>query len=135
MEKWSGPFSLVPCVRKVNVNTTDATTGATALLLPAQNTHTLHDPIMTPYADTEHARAGKFSVFFMCPHAEGWGRRGRVLTNLTPVLAVAMPRPLARAERGPGGRVSVPHRATSEKSVKPVKPRIIDYCRRVETLL
>jgi hypothetical protein len=26
----------------VNVNTTDATTGATALLLPAQNTHTLH---------------------------------------------------------------------------------------------
>ena len=30
----------------VNVNTTDATTGATALLLPAQNTHTLHDPIV-----------------------------------------------------------------------------------------
>jgi len=29
----------------VNVNTTDATTGATALLLPAQNTHT---PYMTP---------------------------------------------------------------------------------------
>ena len=29
----------------MNVNTTDATTGATALLLPAQNTHTLHDPI------------------------------------------------------------------------------------------
>ncbi len=26
----------------VNVNSTDATTGATALLLPAQNTHTLH---------------------------------------------------------------------------------------------
>ena len=38
----------------VNVNTTDATTGATALLLPAQNTHTLHDPIRDP----EHARAG-----------------------------------------------------------------------------
>ena len=38
----------------VNVKTTDATTGATALLLPAQNTHTLHDPIR----DTEHARAG-----------------------------------------------------------------------------
>ena len=38
----------------VNVNTTDATTGATALLLPAQNTHTLHDPIRNP----EHARAG-----------------------------------------------------------------------------
>jgi len=32
---------------------TDATTGATALLLSAQNTHTLHDPIR----DTEHARA------------------------------------------------------------------------------
>ena len=32
----------------VNVNTTDATTGATALLLPAQNTHTLHDPIRDP---------------------------------------------------------------------------------------
>jgi hypothetical protein len=30
--------------RFVNVNTTDATAGATALLLPAQNTHTLHDP-------------------------------------------------------------------------------------------
>ena len=28
----------------VNVNTTDATTGVTTLLLPAQNTHTLHDP-------------------------------------------------------------------------------------------
>ena len=42
----------------VNVNTTDATTGAKALLLPAQNTHTLHDPIRDP----EHARAceGKF---------------------------------------------------------------------------
>ena len=38
----------------VNVNTTDATTGATELLLPAQNEHTLHDPIR----DTEHARAG-----------------------------------------------------------------------------
>ena len=32
----------------VNVNTTDATTGATALLLPAQNTHTLHE-YMTPF--------------------------------------------------------------------------------------
>ena len=29
----------------MNVNTTVATNGATALLLPAQNTHTLHDPI------------------------------------------------------------------------------------------
>ena len=38
-----------PCIRRcVNVNTTDATTGATALLLPAQNTHTLHDPIRNP---------------------------------------------------------------------------------------
>ena len=36
----------VPCLSRVrvNVNTTDATAGATALLLPAQNTHTLHDP-------------------------------------------------------------------------------------------
>jgi len=39
---------------QVNVNTTDATAGVTALLLPAQNTHTLHDP----KRDTEHARAG-----------------------------------------------------------------------------
>ncbi len=38
----------------VNVNTTDATAGATTLLLPAQNTHTLQDP----KRDTEHARAG-----------------------------------------------------------------------------
>jgi hypothetical protein len=40
--------------RCVNVNTTDATAGATTLLLPAQNTHTLQDP----KRDTEHARAG-----------------------------------------------------------------------------
>ena len=44
--------SVCLCAR-VNVNTTDATAGATALLLPAQNTHTLHDP----KRDTEHARA------------------------------------------------------------------------------
>ena len=31
----------------VNVNATHATTGVTALLLPAQNTHTLHDPTHT----------------------------------------------------------------------------------------
>ena len=30
------------CTDRVNVNTTDATASATALLLPAQNTHTLH---------------------------------------------------------------------------------------------
>ena len=42
----------------VNVNTTDATAGATALLLPAQNTHTLHDP----KRDTEHARAGGVEI-------------------------------------------------------------------------
>ena len=35
------------CV-SVDVNTTDATTGVTALLLPAQNTHTLHDSIRDP---------------------------------------------------------------------------------------
>ena len=34
--------------RRVNVKTTDATTGATALLLPAQNTHTLDDHIRDP---------------------------------------------------------------------------------------
>jgi hypothetical protein len=43
-----GPFAFVRArvsrVSRVNVNTTDATAGATALLLPAQNTHTLHDP-------------------------------------------------------------------------------------------
>jgi hypothetical protein len=37
---------------RVNVNTTDATTGATALLLPAQNTHTLHDRVNV---NTTHA--------------------------------------------------------------------------------
>ena len=37
----------------VNVNTTDATTGATALLLPAQRMHT---PYMTPY-ETRSMRA------------------------------------------------------------------------------
>jgi hypothetical protein len=47
-DKWSNANECV------NVNTTDATAGATALLLPAQNTHTLHDPIRDP----EHARAG-----------------------------------------------------------------------------
>ena len=52
----------------VNINTTDATTGATgtALLLPAQNTHTLDDPIR----DTEHARAGGVE------DGLGFGRRG-----------------------------------------------------------
>ena len=38
--------SVCPLCVLVNVNTTDATTGATALLLPAQNTHTLHDPML-----------------------------------------------------------------------------------------
>ena len=38
-------FTVVLFTCRVNVNTTDATTGATALLLPAQNTHTLHDPM------------------------------------------------------------------------------------------
>ncbi len=50
----------------VNVNTTDATAGATALLLPAQNTHTLHDP----KRDTEHARAGGFEV--ACIHMKSF---------------------------------------------------------------
>jgi hypothetical protein len=38
-------FFFLSCVMSgVCVNTTDATTGATAMLLPAQNTHTSHDP-------------------------------------------------------------------------------------------
>ena len=51
----------------VNVNTTDATTGATALLLPAQNTHTfLHSPYMTPYEtrSNEHARARRAGAWW-----------------------------------------------------------------------
>jgi hypothetical protein len=40
------------CVNRVNVNTTYATTGATALLLPAQNTHTLHGA-RRPTTDTQ----------------------------------------------------------------------------------
>ena len=47
----------------VNVNTTDATAGATALLLPAQNTHTLHDPIRNP----AHARAGRCTMLYNTP--------------------------------------------------------------------
>ena len=43
------------CGELACVNTTDATTGATALLLPAQNTHTLH--VHDPIRDTEYARA------------------------------------------------------------------------------
>ncbi len=46
-------MSRVACVN-VTGKKTDATVGATALLLPAQNTHTLHDP----KRGTEHARAG-----------------------------------------------------------------------------
>ena len=38
----------------VYVNTTQATTGATAMLLPAQNTHTLHSPT---HRDTWSMRA------------------------------------------------------------------------------
>jgi hypothetical protein len=53
----------------VTVNTTDATTGATALLLPAQNTHTLHDPIR----DTEHARAGGVEDGFGVGGLDGGG--------------------------------------------------------------
>ena len=56
---------MCPCV---NVNTTDATTGATALLLPAQNTHTLHDPIRDP----EHARAGGVEDGLRASRRLGW---------------------------------------------------------------
>ena len=54
--------------RYVNVNTTDATAGATALLLPAQNTHTLHDPIR----DTEHARCVCFTAAAGRQAAKSW---------------------------------------------------------------
>ena len=48
------PECLCASACPVYVNTTVATAGATTLLLPAQNTHTLQDP----KRDTEHARAG-----------------------------------------------------------------------------
>ena len=59
----------------MNVNTTDATTGATALLLPAQNTHTLHDPIR----DTEHARAGGVEDGLGVGGLDGGGDVGKVV--------------------------------------------------------
>jgi len=71
----------------VNVNTTDATTGATALLLPAQNTHTLHDPIR----DTEHARAGGVEDGLGVGGLDGGGDVGNVVR-----------------EEAAGGRVCVP---------------------------
>jgi hypothetical protein len=57
----------------VNVNTTDATVGATALLLPAQNTHTLHDP----KRGTEHARAGGVEDGLGVGGLDGGGDVGR----------------------------------------------------------
>ena len=75
----------------MNVNTTDATTGATALLLPAQNTHTLHDPIR----DTEHARAGGVEDGLGVGGLDGGGDVGNVVRE--------------EAAGGPrGGRVCVP---------------------------
>ena len=61
--------------RAVNVNTTDATAGATALLLPAQNTHTLHDPIRDP----EHARAGGVEDGLGVGGLDGGGDVGNVV--------------------------------------------------------
>jgi hypothetical protein len=46
-------------VRGVNVNTTDATAGATALLLPAQNTHTLHDRCVSQQQQRDATCEGK----------------------------------------------------------------------------
>jgi hypothetical protein len=40
MVRWLGNSSVRSLMIRVNVNTTDATTGATALLLSAQNSHT-----------------------------------------------------------------------------------------------
>ena len=60
----------------MNVNTTDAaTTGATALLLPAQDTHTLHDPIR----DAEHARAGGVEDGLGVGGLDGGGDVGNVV--------------------------------------------------------
>ena len=59
----------------VNVNTTDATAGATALLLPAQNTHTLHDPIRDP----EQARAGGVEDGLGVGGLDGGGDVGNVV--------------------------------------------------------
>ena len=61
----------------MNVNTTDATTtGATALLLPAQNTHTLHD---TYTRLTEHARAGGVEDGLGVGGLDGGGDVGNVV--------------------------------------------------------
>ena len=62
----------------MNVNTTDATTGATALLLPAQNTHTLHDPIRNP----EHARAGGVEDGLGVGGLDGGGDVGNVVREV-----------------------------------------------------
>ena len=56
----------------MNVNTTD---GATALLLPAQNAHTLHDPIRDP----EHARAGGVEDGLGVGGLDGGGDVGNVV--------------------------------------------------------
>ena len=65
---------------RVNVNTTDATTGATALLLPAQNTHTLHDPIR----DTEHAAMRELAALRMVWRVGRSGRRRLVCVPAPP---------------------------------------------------
>ena len=57
------------------VNTTHATTGATTLLLPVQNTHTLHDP----KRDTEHARAGGVEDGLSVGGLDGGGDVGDVV--------------------------------------------------------
>ena len=44
---------------RVNVNTTDATAGATTLLLPAQNTHTLQDPACAKESRCQNAQDPK----------------------------------------------------------------------------
>ena len=85
----------------MNVNTTDATTGATALLLPAQNAHTLHDPISLwresekvaprpkPPGTELHAHAiftRLISEASLPVFQRGWGR---TLINTTDATAVA----------------------------------------------
>ena len=83
----------------VYVNTTDATAGATALLLPAQNTHTLHDP----KRDTEHARAGGVEDGLSVGGLDGGGDVGDVVCE--EAAGDARPSPYRVLSVAPGRRV------------------------------
>ncbi len=90
---------IVPQCVCVNVNTTDATAGATALLLPAQNTHTLHDP----KRDTEHARAGGVEDGLSVGGLDGGGDVGDVVCE--EAAGDARPSPYRVLSVAPGRRV------------------------------